>query len=292
MQVKRNLVRRAPTEEEKANLLFPRDKFELISVDYVDEWDKSHGRVRIGAVVKQYMQSQKAVHITVRCKKCGKVRKAATDRADMSCKFGPCNFNWVDLTGKRFGHLVVDKLDHRKNNCNQRQATWYWRCTCDCGNVCYRTTASLQHSLNAACPKCAFKIAIGKTTLPNGLSKWHRMMRVYAKNAMRCGRVFHLTDEEFIRVASAPCTYCGAPPVMSSYKVVCNGIDRIDNDRGYEPDNVTACCHWCNIAKGKHSRADFLRHVAVIARHCDLKLNDHPEREYVPSGTEMGATQL
>jgi hypothetical protein len=115
------------------------------------------------------------------------------------------------------------------------------------------------------------------------------MIRVYKKNAMKYGRVFKITEDQFIKTASEPCVYCGSKPAMSSYGIVCNGIDRIDNNRGYEPDNIAACCHWCNLMKGKHTREAFFQHVIDIANHCNLKPNDHPEREYLPSGGEMGA---
>lgn len=292
MQVKRNLIRRAPTEEEKANLVFPKEKFTLISVDYVDEWDLPMGRIRtVAKGVKQYTVHKKAVHITVKCNKCGRIHAEATDRVDMRCKYGPCNFNWVDLTGKRFGKLVVDGLERRKNSTRQAHEAWYWRCICDCGNTTYRTTHSLEHSINAACHECSRATAVSKTTLPHGMAKWHRMMRVYKKNANMKGRVFTLSESDFIRVATSPCAYCGAAPADTTYGVVCNGIDRIDNNRGYELDNVAACCRWCNLMKCKYPRDAFLQHVADIARHCGLKLNDHPEREYTSSGVEMGAHQ-
>lgn len=38
------------------------------------------------------------------------------------------------LQGKRFGRLVVSKLDHRREF-PSRQKTNIWQCTCDCGNV-------------------------------------------------------------------------------------------------------------------------------------------------------------
>lgn len=291
MEVKRSLVRRKPTDEEVNNLLFPRDKFDLISVDYVDEWVKMHGRQQIAGSIKRYTQALKSVHITVKCKKCGRIKVAATDRPNMSCKVGPCNVRWDDLTGRRFGKLTVVGLERRKNNSNQKKENWYWRCVCDCGDTCYRSSPSLIKSINASCPRCARISTTSKTTLPNGLSRWHRMMRVYKKNANKCGRVFELSEDEFIATASKPCAYCGALPSMSSYKIVCNGIDRIDSSKGYIIGNVTPCCKWCNKAKSDRPVADFINHAIAIARYSGLKLNDHPEREYTPSGVEMGAVQ-
>jgi len=37
-----------------------------------------------------------------------------------------------------------------------------------------------------------------------------------------------------------------------------NGLDRIDNEKGYLLDNVTPCCKICNQAKHALSLDDFL----------------------------------
>ena len=37
-----------------------------------------------------------------------------------------------------------------------------------------------------------------------------------------------------------------------------NGIDRVDNNRGYEIENVVPCCTSCNSAKMDLSKEDFL----------------------------------
>lgn len=36
----------------------------------------------------------------------------------------------IDLTGQRFGHLVVLKLDEENKSKNAK-----WICKCDCGNI-------------------------------------------------------------------------------------------------------------------------------------------------------------
>jgi hypothetical protein len=44
-----------------------------------------------------------------------------------------------------------------------------------------------------------------------------------------------------------------------------NGLDRVDNARGYESGNVVPCCDPCNRMKGTLSREAFLEHVALVA---------------------------
>lgn len=293
MQVKRNLVRRPPTEDEINNLVYPKDKFDLISVDYVDEWDLEKRLKPAGAPNnKVYTYPRKATHITVRCKKCGSIKKEATDRPDMSCKIGPCTSKWKDLTGKRYGSLTVEGFELAKVTQNQRKRNWYWKCRCDCGNYIYRTEHDLEHMGYRYCKECAKKARVAGTKLPGEKARWHRMMRYYKKGASRANRPFKLTEEQFISVATKNCAYCGAAPEIGAYRVACNGIDRIDNTKGYTMDNVAPCCMRCNYMKNKLTKEEFFRHIAKIYafNNLGLKLNDHPEREYASSEAEMGAT--
>lgn len=294
MRVKENNHRRSPTQEEIESLTYPKDKFELLSVDYVDEWD----RYKIDTSKddpnhKEHVYKGKAVHITVRCRKCGHVKREATDRPDMACKIGPCMPTWVDLTGQRFGNLLVERLSFEKSKRTKRHYVWYWECKCDCGRICFKKSADLVSHYHRMCQHCARKAAIDKCTLPDQLSKWHRMIRVYKKNAATFKREFLLTDEQFVTLSKGKCHYCGAEPMENSYGVVSNGIDRIDSGRGYSADNVVPCCRICNVMKNKLSHEDFLKHISDIYVHSVLttKLNDHPEREYASSEAEMGINQ-
>lgn len=76
----------------------------------------------------------------------------------------------------------------------------------------------------------------------------------YFRTARRFGRQFLLSKEEFIRLTSANCFYCEATPASRSqrhsYIYYYNGIDRVDNTKGYEADNVVTCCTQCNTKKG------------------------------------------
>ena len=45
---------------------------------------------------------------------------------------------FIDLTGKKFFRLtVLEKADKRGNE-------WYWKCKCDCGNICTIAGTSLR----------------------------------------------------------------------------------------------------------------------------------------------------
>ncbi len=96
----------------------------------------------------------------------------------------------------------------------------------------------------------------------------------YQRVSKKNGRVFTLTFEQFRFLTSSLCHYCGSPPLClmmcnkgkANKKSVWgdyshNGIDRIDNEKGYTPDNCLPCCHFCNRARNSRPYTEFLGHM-------------------------------
>lgn len=91
----------------------------------------------------------------------------------------------------------------------------------------------------------------------------------YKGHAKAAGRCWTLTRDEAEVLLQSPCFYCAAPPSNTSRKrrpYPHNGLDRFDNARGYERDNVVPCCRACNLAKRDMSAADFIALARRIAR--------------------------
>jgi hypothetical protein len=68
-----------------------------------------------------------------------------------------------------------------------------------------------------------------------------------------------ITEEQWKAIISRPCAYCGSHAN--------GGVDRIDSDRGYHPDNCCSACAVCNMMKRHHPAQVFLEHVERIHRH-------------------------
>lgn len=60
-----------------------------------------------------------------------------------------------------------------------------------------------------------------------------------------------LTEEQFTTIIILPCNYCNNQ-LGSTINATGSGLDRIDNSRGYELDNVVSCCVICNRMRGDH----------------------------------------
>ena len=80
-------------------------------------------------------------------------------------------FRWKDLTGQKFGRLTVLEFAYTKNAKN------YWKCRCDCGNVCYVSTSQLTTGETVS---CGCKNDENRASLPN-------LDRGLVDGTMKCG---------------------------------------------------------------------------------------------------------
>ena len=99
--------------------------------------------------------------------------------------------------------------------------------------------------------------------LPPRLANMRIAIREYKKGAQKKGIEYNLAEEQFRKTTQKDCYYCGAKPdnirnstgLNRSYKY--NGIDRIDNNKGYTMDNIVPCCKTCDAAKGILTTQEF-----------------------------------
>jgi len=73
--------------------------------------------------------------------------------------------------------------------------------------------------------------------------KTERAYSAYKRVAKLKQREFSLSLEEFKVFIFNSCYYCGALPNPK------NGIDRVDNNKGYVQGNMVSCCGTCNRLK-------------------------------------------
>lgn len=85
------------------------------------------------------------------------------------------------------------------------------------------------------------------------------LWRSIQKGAYNRELLFTITETDFERLAILPCYYCGFYS-----KTRLNGIDRIDNNKGYIIDNCITCCKMCNIIKNSQHPNEFLDKIDCI----------------------------
>ena len=75
------------------------------------------------------------------------------------------------------------------------------------------------------------------------------------------GKDWSLTHEQAYYLIIAECFYCKEP---SRWPQGRNGIDRVDNAKGYEPGNCVTACASCNTAKGTRTNEEFREWAARL----------------------------
>lgn len=149
-----------------------------------------------------------------------------------------------DLTGQRFGHLEVIGLDGYRNNRRR------WICRCDCGMEIAVSTHRLT-AVHGGTQSCGCKKGQIGAKVQGG-----RLYKIFSGMKSRCynpgatgyknygGRGITICEEwlsdfwNFHRWA------------MSHGYTDGLTIDRIDNDKGYSPDN----CRWATMAEQNRNK--------------------------------------
>jgi hypothetical protein len=85
------------------------------------------------------------------------------------------------------------------------------------------------------------------------------------RNAYSRGLLFTLSESEYENLIIRPCYYCGFYSLTRF-----NGIDRIDNNKGYILENCISCCKMCNMIKYSQHPNEFLDKINII---CDYTSN-------------------
>jgi hypothetical protein len=172
----------------------------------------------------------------------------------------------LDITGQKFYKLLAIKDVTEIYNPYTKKHYSMWLFKCDCGKekIIEGTYVKRGKTQSCGCSQ-------GPKKLPFGIGPLNNLIANIRLGAKRRKHQFKLSREEIIDIINQNCYYCGIKP-SNKYKTknsyyLYNGIDRVNNDKGYIKDNVVACCKTCNFMKLSSSKKDFLDHVDKIYKH-------------------------
>jgi hypothetical protein len=167
----------------------------------------------------------------------------------------------LNLINKKFGLLTV--ISDVKGG---------WICKCDCGNLITRESGSLNRRPGQfkSCGCVAHK-NLGQIE-PDEIVMLKKVYRAYKSHAKTKNINFILTIEEVKCLIIQNCYYCNSiPQNQLNHKnksrktnFYYNGIDRVNNEIGYELNNSVPCCHKCNHAKRNWPLCDFKEWIQKI----------------------------
>ena len=167
-----------------------------------------------------------------------------------------------NLVGNTYGRLRVIEAIHTVKSIK-------YRCICDCGKeaVCLYSNLYSGQTRSCGCYALEFKrrvVGRGKgryrDKLPENELHLHEVVRYYKRNARNRGFKWGLAEEDVRTLTSLSCHYCG----REGNRI---GIDRVDNNVGYELNNVVPCCIQCNRAKRDRGVEEFKVWVEQVYRH-------------------------
>ena len=157
-----------------------------------------------------------------------------------------------DLTGKRFGKLVV--IERTETPANVKAKRPYWLCLCDCGKETTVSGANLQSGVSSC--GCKRRESRPKTHGCASHKKYNRLYHIWNGIKYRC---YNEKSKDFPHYGGRGIKMCNEWlhdfPAFREWAYT-NGyqetltIDRLDVNGYYEPKN----CRWATVAEQNRNK--------------------------------------
>src|SRR5574343_620397 len=175
-------------------------------------------------------------------------------------------WNYIDLTGNKYGRLTVEGLSYIKTTLRGKRLP-YWKCICECGKVKDIWGGSLRHGVSKSCG-CWRAEQLGAVARKHGMSH-HPAYRLWTEMRGRCENENNDTYESYGGRGIKVCKRWNSFPNFITDmgdRPRGHSMDRIDVNGNYEPSN----CRWADAItqannKRRTKRIEFMGRFLTIA---------------------------
>jgi hypothetical protein len=155
---------------------------------------------------------------------------------------GQVAVNRIDLTGRRFGRLLVIGYSKTVGK------VVFWKCQCDCWAITNVRSQLLRTGVTTSCG-CYQKEIASKLFFKHGLSKTslYETEQIRKRRAMKLQATDGTVTPEYIQEllnSKFGCSYCG-----SREKLTIDHVESLNKDGQHSVFNIIPCCHKCNSSK-------------------------------------------
>ena len=177
--------------------------------------------------------------------------------------------NRLQIGAKFNRYIILRQIStQERKDLGYKDTSIYYLCKCDCGNERIVKSSALRNNLSKSCG-CIKEQVRPKANLIT-------LYKQYIKSANYRNISFKLSIEDFEKITSSNCSYCGdSPSTIMVQKLqkseaipyIYNGIDRVDSSIGYTFNNCLPSCNQCNIMKLDYSFEEFIDKIKQIYKY-------------------------
>lgn len=181
----------------------------------------------------------------------------------------------IDYTGIQFPTFKVIKYLGKTKRRN-------WLCLCQCGTYYRSNSGMIQSNQKKSCGCLKYTGKHKNQKYDEKEAAYRAKVISYKASAKHRKISFNLSIEQAVNLLKGRCYYCGDYPAahfslkhkrinvhknQENSKILYNGLDRLNNFKGYEIDNTVTCCAKCNYMKLTMSKQEFLNQIQKIYHH-------------------------
>ncbi len=160
-----------------------------------------------------------------------------------------------NIRGLKYNKLTAIEFDKRVKKVT------FWKFLCDCGKIKSIVSSKVISGDIKSC-SCSKK---RKPRLSKEKSTFNSLYSAYKRKAKKREIFFDLSMDDFLKLVKSNCDYCNEIPLQKHSKFfLYNGIDRVNNKKGYITSNCVACCKRCNRAKDIMDTKEFFHWVRKV----------------------------